>query len=133
VLYLTGLKDDYIGDGRVITEDLTSVAATLSLPAVQSLAQVYKQLNASVGLFGTSTLVASTHALASVSPADSRYLTIEGQLAALGKLRDALAITIKNELFNAEFNGTPIPLNLALGQAINAQTLINLAQKLASS
>jgi hypothetical protein len=133
LLHLVGLKDDYIGDGRVITEDLTSVPAPLGLPAVQSLAQVYKQLNASVGLFGTATLMAATHALASTSPADSRYIVIEQQLLVLGQRRDALATAIKNELNAAEFNGTPISFGTALSQTIQAQTYITLAQQLAAS
>ncbi|MDQ1392548.1 MAG: hypothetical protein QOF30_1525 [Acidimicrobiaceae bacterium] len=133
LLHLVGLKDDYIQDGRVITEDLTSVPAPLRLPAVQTLSQVYKQLNASVGLFGTATLMASTHALASASPADSHYTVIEQQLLGLGQRRDTLATAIKNELNAAEFNGTPISFGTALSQTIQAQTLISMAQRLATS
>jgi hypothetical protein len=100
---------------------------------VAELAQAYKQLNASVGAFGTATLMASTHALASTSPADSRYTVIEVQLASLGQRRDALAVSIKNELFAAEFDGTPISFGQALSQEIQAQTLIQMAQQLAAS
>jgi hypothetical protein len=133
LLYLVGLKDDYVGDGRVITEDLTSVTPTLSNANVEALATVYKQLNASVGLFGTATLIAATHGLASASPGDATYLVTERELSALATRRDTLATTIKNELFNAEFNGTPITLNQALGQKITAQTYIKLAQLFAAS
>jgi hypothetical protein len=133
LLYLVGLKDDYTADGRVITEDLTSVPATLRGPAVAMLARAYKQLNASVGRFGTATLMASTHALESTSPGDSRYTAIEVQLASLGQRRDALAITIKNELFAAEFNGTPISEGTAMSQTTQAQTMIQMAQQLAAS
>ncbi|MDQ1419537.1 MAG: hypothetical protein QOJ52_1499 [Acidimicrobiaceae bacterium] len=133
LLHLVGLKDDYIQDGRIITEDLTSVPATLSLPAVQSLGQVYKQLNASVGLFGTATLVAATHALASSSAADSHYTVIEQQLLVLGQRRDALATTIKNKLNAAEFSGTPISFGSALSLTLQAQSIIAQAERLATS
>ena len=133
LLHLVGLKDDYTGDGRVITEDLTSVPATLSGADVVELARAYKQINASVGAFGTATLKASTHALESTSAGDSRYTVIEAQLASLGQRRDALAITIKNELFAAEFDGTPISLGQAMAQKIQAETLIQMAQQLAAS
>lgn len=133
LLYLVGLKDDYVGDGRVITEDLTSLPATLSSPAVAALGQIYKQLNASVGQFGTATLVASTHALASQTVGDFRYTVIETQLATLGLRRDQLAKTIKGELDAAEFHGIPITPGQALSGAIQGQTLITLAQALAAS
>jgi hypothetical protein len=50
-MYLTGLKDDYIEDGRVITQDLapTSLNKALSNPVVTSLGACYKKLNGSVG------------------------------------------------------------------------------------
>jgi hypothetical protein len=133
LLFLTGLKDDYIGDGRVITEDLTSASPNLTSPAVQALATAYKQLNASVGLFGTSTLMAATHGIVSSGPGDAHYLVIQRTLTALEGRRDAVATTIKNELAAAEFNGTPIGLGTALSQTIQAQTLIALAQQLAAS
>lgn len=133
MLHLLGLKDDYISDGRVITEDLTSVPPPLATASVHALAVAYKQLNASVGLFGTATLVASTHALASSSGGDARYAVIERQLAVLGQRRDALAIAVKNELAGAEFNGLSIGMGTALAQTIQAQTYIALAQQLAAS
>ncbi len=133
LLYLVGLKDDYISDGRVITEDLTSVPPTLSSTSVEALSQAYKQLNASVGLFGTATLIAATHALESNTPGDWRYTVIEKQLSILGQKRDALAIQIKNELDGAEFDGTPIGLGAALSHTIQTRTLITLAQHLAAS
>jgi hypothetical protein len=49
-----------------------------------------------------------------------------------GQRRDALAITIKNELLAAEFDGTPISFGEALSQKIQAQTLVQMAQRLAA-
>jgi hypothetical protein len=77
--------------------------------------------------------MASTHALESTSPGDSRYTAIEAQLTSLGQRRDALAITIKNELFAAEFNATPISEGTAMSQTTQAQTMIQMAQQLAAS
>src|SRR5439155_20066538 len=76
----------------------------------QPLAACYKQLNSSVGRFGTDVLVADTAAMRTGSTNDdSMYQRFSSQLKALGTQRDALATTIKNDLFNAEFNNTSIP------------------------
>ena len=133
LLYLTGLKDDYIGDGRVITEDLTSVAATLQSPGVQALATAYKQLNASVGRFGANTLIAATHGIVSSGPGDARYTVIRVQLQTLEAQRDAVATNIKNALSAAEFNATPISIGTVLSLTAQANTLIARAQALAAS
>ena len=77
--------------------------------------------------------MAATHALASSSAADSHYTVIEQQLLVLGQRRDALATTIKNELNAAEFNGTPISFGSALSLALQAQSIIAQAQRLAAS
>jgi hypothetical protein len=133
LLYLTGLKDDYISDGRVITEDLTSVTPALSGSAVHALSRAYKQLNASVGVFGTATLTAATKAITSNAPGDARYLATMKALGALEAVRDPLATSIKNELAAAEFNGTPIGFLPMLFQTISANVLMSLAQTLAAS
>ena len=66
----------------------------------------YKQLNASVGEFGTDTLVAATAALASGSAGDdSRWTSTDQALSSLADRRDALATDIKNRLDAAEFHG----------------------------
>ena len=55
LLILAGLKDDYEHDGRVITEIVTLPGHALSAPGVTALGACYKQLNSSVGEFGTAT------------------------------------------------------------------------------
>ncbi|MFD0328473.1 hypothetical protein ACFQZC_10090 [Streptacidiphilus monticola] len=67
ILALTGLRDDYTGDGRVLTEFLHPgyVADT---PHYQQLATAYKQLNAGVGQFAAATLAASNRGMVSASP-----------------------------------------------------------------
>ena len=108
LLYLAGLRDDYQSDGRVISEVLTSPRRTLGSGPVETLGQCYKQLNSSVGQFGTSTLEASTRAIESSTNGDSEYLQTEAALSALERARDALAEQIKGELNSAEFARGPV-------------------------
>jgi hypothetical protein len=110
LLALVGLKDDYTDDGRVLVEDLTNPPDKAGQPKYQRLAVCYKQLNSSVGQFGTDLIVADTAALKTGSSTDdSTYDSGLSNITTLGAARDAAAATIKNDLFNAEFNNTPIP------------------------
>jgi hypothetical protein len=110
ILALTGLKDDYVGDGRVLVEDLTIKPGKTGNPNFQPLAVCYKQLNSSVGEFGTDVLTADTAALKTGTASDdSTYLDFRSELKALGAKRDDVATKIKTDLFNAEFNNTAIP------------------------
>ncbi len=109
MLALTGLKDDYVDDGRVLTEDLTVTPGKTGDKLFQPLAACYKQLNASVGQFGTDVLVADTAALKTGSSSnDLRYRATLLGIKALGVARDALATRIKSDLFNTEFNNAPL-------------------------
>src|ERR1022692_2933837 len=58
LMYLTGLRDDYEHDGRVITQILANPNTALRSPGIAALGACYKQLNSSVGIFGTDTLMA---------------------------------------------------------------------------
>jgi hypothetical protein len=130
-MYLLGLHTDYVQDGRVITQILTNQNRALSSPQVTQLGEVYKQLNSSVGEFGAYTLSASTKAIESNTPGDREFVTVNAALTGLDKARDALAIQIKNELYNAENSGTPIP---AAGRQIGqADLLIAAAKALAAT
>jgi hypothetical protein len=131
LLYLSGLQDDYQHDGRVISQILTSPNSALSGPGVTSLGACYKQLNSSVGDFGAATIVASTNAIESNSPGDSRFKAVDSHLSDLEIARDQLAGVIKGELEAAAFQNQPI--NGASGQTRACQALISSAQKLASS
>ena len=107
---LTGLKDDYVEDGRVLTEDLSIRPGRTADPRFQPLAVCYKQLNSSVGRFATDVLVADTAALKTGSiTSDRTYAFVSLELRILGAVRDAVATQIKDDLYNAEFNDTPIP------------------------
>jgi hypothetical protein len=109
IMALTGLKDDYVTDGRVLVEDMTSAPGQTHKPGFDELAVCYKQLDSSVGRFGTDMLVADTNGLKTGSSTDdSTYLSVLSQIKTLGAARDALATQIKVDLFNAEFNNAPI-------------------------
>jgi hypothetical protein len=109
LMYLTGLRDDYKHDGRVVSQILSDPNRALSAPGVTQLAACYKQLNSSVGQFGAYTLIASTAAVESASLFDLKYRQVNQKLAGLEKQRDRVASLIKSQLDRAAFDGTPIP------------------------
>jgi hypothetical protein len=135
MLALLSLTDDYSHDGRVLSEILDPNVLPHALHAHHEtwlrLAQVYKQLNASVGAFGLATLVASTTAVASSSTGDQTYNSIESSLIALGQQRDALAQPIASELDASAFAGQALNEQQAKSQIDQAQSLISQAQALA--
>jgi hypothetical protein len=131
LMALTGLKDDYIEDGRVLTEDLSTSPGKTGQGQFQKLAVCYKQLNSSVGEFGTDALVADTAAMKSGSAQDdSTYNQVSSELKSLASQRDTLATQIKSALFDAEFNDTTVK---AGGNLVNqCQNLIGQADALAN-
>jgi hypothetical protein len=130
LLYLAGLKDDYGPDGRVITEILTHPNAALAVPGVTALGACYKQLNSSVGEFGTATLRAATAAIESSSSGDASYVRADKALSALERARDRVAGQIKGELAAAAFSGTGV--RGAAGQTLACRALIGAAEQLAA-
>ena len=112
MMALLGLKDDYVPDGRVLSDVIDSSALPPAMlanyPRLTQLGQVYTQLEAAVGEFGLDTLAASTQALASDSAGDATYTSIENQLVRLGAARDALAAKMQAALVGAEFGGQPL-------------------------
>jgi hypothetical protein len=136
ILTLLGLKDDYIHDGRVLSEALTGWAIPTAVKksgGFVSLAQVYKQLNASFGAFAMDTLKASTKALASNDGGDATYTFIEGQIQSLTSQRDALAAQIKSALEGAAFNGQVLSGQQANSLIAQAQSLLDQAHALAAA
>ncbi len=129
LMYLTGLKDDYTHDGRVISQILADPDHALGAPGVAGLGACYKQLDSSVGQFGTYTLKASTKAVESTSAGDFAYKTINVRLALLEQQRDLLAGTIKAQLEAAAFGDRPIPS--PQGETGACQGVITLARNLA--
>ncbi len=109
VLALTGLRDDYASDGRVLIEDLSPSALPKSLrdnrSGLLALGRVYKQLLGSDGRFALDTLAASTAGLRSGSATDDRrYRATEAELAALDRLRDAVTGQMSAVLLGAAFD-----------------------------
>ena len=112
MMALLGLKDDYSHDGRLLFEELQPSAVSEAVrehkATLLQLARVYKQLDASVGEFGLSTLAISTQAIESNSTGDSAYTQLENKLISLGNQRDGLALQMITMLENAEFNNQSI-------------------------
>jgi hypothetical protein len=135
ILAVTGLKDDYVHDGRIITDVMQGIAVPSSVkksPNFALLAATYKQLNAPFGQFAMDTLKASTKALASNDAGDSTYNSIESQIQSLTGQRDALAAQIRAALNGAEFNGQAFNTSQAHSLISQAQALLNQAHTLAS-
>ena len=130
MMYLLGLKDDYEHDGRVVTQILTSPNTALSGRDVTALGDCYKQLNSSVGVFGTSTLQVATKAIESSSPGDRQYLATDRVLGGLDVARDRLAGVIKGDLEAAAFQNAPV--RGATGLTVACNVLNGAAQHLAS-
>jgi hypothetical protein len=128
-MYLTGLKDDYEHDGRVITQLLSRPNAALRAPGVTALGACYKQLNSSVGEFGTATLQAATAAIESSSPGDTAYTRTDQALSGLERVRDGLAGKIKAGLEAAAFSNAPV--HGAFVQTAACRAVIASAQHLA--
>jgi hypothetical protein len=131
LLYLVGLRDDYQTDGRVVSQILTHPDAALRPAAVTALGACYKQLNSSVGEFGTATLQAATKAMESSSPGDAAYRNTDRTLSALEQARDHLAEAIKGELSAAAFGDRPV--GGASAQTAACQAVISSAEHLAGS
>ena len=136
MLALLGLKDDYVTDGRVVTEFLKGGATPKSLDAhkdtVEKLGATWKQINASFGQFSLDTLRASTGALASNTAGDTTYANTENALASLGTERDTLAGQIRAALWRAEFNGQKIDEKQAKNWIKQGEDLLEQASDLAA-
>ena len=110
IMALTGLKDDYVTDGRVLYEAMSSRTALAATASGMQLAQLYEKINAPFGQFAQDTLAASTKALQSAD--DAKYTSIETSLAGLQKRRDYVAGKIKTALWRATFLKQPLKASL---------------------
>ncbi|MDR3082693.1 MAG: hypothetical protein LBV60_17495, partial [Streptomyces sp.] len=130
IMYLAGLRDDYEHDGRVISQILSDPNGALSGSGVAALGDCYKQLNSSVGQFGTATLQAATKAIESNTSRDHLYRSTDAALTALERSRDSLVGTVKGELEAAAFQNRPV--RGTAGQTVACQALIRSAERLAA-
>jgi hypothetical protein len=109
LLALTGLKDDYQSQGRVLSEDLHSWALPAGIEdgrsAFMQLARAYKRINAPVAELGLASLKISTKALAGDA---NTYNRLEGELSFITSVRDFLAEEMAESLHGAEFDGKQV-------------------------
>ena len=108
MMALTGLKDDYTHDGRVLIEFLDDRKLPRSLRGSESfveLARVYKQLNAPLGSVGLNSL---RFANRSILSDDAVYGQFLATIADITAQRDAVAVEIKLVLDAAAFDNKPI-------------------------
>jgi hypothetical protein len=130
LLWLAGLQDSYVDDGRVISEILTDPNDAIAGSRYADLAACYKQLNASVGEFGTNTLIADTNALTSGGGGDGLFKSTQKRLSKLLSQRDSLATELKQRLFDAAFRDTALPGSSSLQARCGA--LLDRAEELAA-
>jgi predicted transcriptional regulator len=131
MLYLLGLTDDYLSDGHVITQALTTVPPALA--ATADLAKGYDQVNSSVGPFATDTLIADSKALASGSSSDDSVYAAEQQtLHQLADDRDQAVAKIKQTLADAAAGLIPNHGEIQSGQS-HVKELLKRAHTLAGS
>jgi hypothetical protein len=134
---LTGLRDSYQSDGRVITQALVPGAVPPALAADQSTAEMlgaaYKQINAPFGAFSQDILLTSTKALQGADSADAIYTAKEASITSLTATRDALAVQIRAALDQAEFANQAIDSVQAAAWIGQAQALLASADALASA
>ncbi len=132
IMLLTGLKDDYSHDGRVLSEAMTGAALPATIRGnaniFRRLAASYKQINASVGQFGLGTLAVSNTALISNDADDATYNQLETKLADLNSQRDSIASQMIQILEAAEFNGKAINLTTASSLIQQANQLLQQLQ-----
>ena len=132
MLALLGLKDDYVHDGRVLAEWIDTHALPHGIRQRSEdfieLAEVYKQLNAPLGLLGRKSLVYANRSVTSDDATYMHYLTKIGEITAQ---RDALAGQIKTALENAAFNGQPVGEHTEDGLGSQARRLIDKVEDLA--
>jgi hypothetical protein len=137
MLSLLGLGDTYVHDGHVLIDQLDDSALPQAVlahrDALRRLGAVYKQLNAPFGDFSQATLVMSTNAITSDTLDDTRYISIEGQIAQLTGRRDDLAEEIRGALDSAAFAGHELNERQAKVWIKQAQALIAQAERLAAA
>ena len=86
IMALTGLQDDYIHQGRPISQVMTGTRQDLN-----QLGDVYKQINAPVGQLSLDSIAFATKATLSNSSGDVTYTNADAQIAAWTSQRNALA------------------------------------------
>jgi hypothetical protein len=136
---ILGLDDDYVNDGRVITQALSNQATPKELNqhgnTTADLGAMYKQINAPFGKFALDTLVASTSALKQPdTPAGNlKYDSIEAQIANLTAQRNVVAGAIRAALNDAARGTGKLDEKNAKDWISQGQGLLDAASTLAAA
>jgi hypothetical protein len=131
---LLGLQDNYLDDGRVVTQVLDDHATPRGLGDGGSAARLgasYKQINAPFGQFANDTLVASTAALKTSD--QLKYDSIESAIANLTVKRNVLAGSIRQALNDAASGDVRLDDDQARTWIKQAQNLLGQAHALAAA
>jgi hypothetical protein len=128
LLALTGLRDSYLHDGRVISEALQAAAEPPGIrnavAAYESVAASLKQLDAPVGKLGILSLSAATRALASDSAGDGAYRLFLARIQGFSERRDAVADRMLRALDDAAFAGRSLDSGTAAAMVDQADQLL---------
>jgi hypothetical protein len=128
LLALTGLRDSYLHDGRLISEALQVAAQPPgirnALAAYESVAASLKQLDAPVGRLGILSLSAATRALASDSAGDGAYRLFLARIQGFSERRDAVADRMLRALDDAAFAGRSLDSSTAAAMVDQANQLL---------
>jgi hypothetical protein len=133
MLTALGLRDTYVHDGVPLVPFLKDGALPPGLHGkkIADLEAAYKQLNASVGAFGTDTLRAATAAITSNTPNDRQFTAAESALAALGTARDTVAGQIAKAIDDAAYHRCGLAGDRTHDLAKKADALLKQAHALA--
>jgi hypothetical protein len=128
LLALTGLRDSYLHDGRVISEALQAAAEPPGIrnavAAYESVAASLKQLDAPVGKLGILSLSAATRALASDSAGDGAYRLFLARIQGFSERRDSVADRMLRALDDAAFAGRSLDSGTAAAMVDQADELL---------
>jgi len=141
LLSLSGISDEFTGDGRVITQVQSTPPAAASTPTATKLGLLLKQLDAPVyesgsgadDGFGRATLAADTIAMAGSNDGDASgngFTGIESRIASITAQRNALSGDIKDKLRQASFAGTPFNETGAQRDLADGQRILDYANAL---
>ncbi|HYS03342.1 MAG TPA: hypothetical protein VET82_13430 [Candidatus Eisenbacteria bacterium] len=136
IMALVGLRDDYRHDGRVLLDVLVPEAVPVAgdRAALVQLGHVYKQLDATVGAFGTAVVNADSRAAQTgTGPSDGTYLAFENQLNSLTNDRNRVALQISQLLDAASFDQAEVSTGAIASLVSRAQSILDRAQQLASN
>ena len=132
MLALLGLKDDYVHDGRVLTEWMEQRALPSGIRQHSAefieLAEAYKQLNAPLGELGRASLLYANRSVTDTDKAYTRYLAKSptSRPSAMRWPAD------QDDLDGAAFGNQPVKIGSEISPDIRARELIERIKILAA-